>query len=271
MNKTTYNFLKTKFSNEYAIFGTMANLYAESAITPNIVEKGRGYTDGEYIKKVLPEKEVFISDRIGWGIAQWTHPKRKELLYNFCEGNVENLCSLQTQLEFLWWEMYYYYPKVIEQLHICTSLREATKIVLKQYEQPYDQSEENIDRRTKFAETFYNNFSTHRNYLIHQVKEGDTLNSISRLYRIPVKDIRDFNDIDNMIYPHTIVKIPVSNTEKEHTFFIHTVNKGDTLWGIAKKYYGTGTAFKTIMEFNRLESDIICVGQQLKIPLKRDV
>ena len=266
MNKEIiYNFLKTKLSNEYAICGVMANLYAESGLIPNNVENGRGYADNEYIQKVLPNKELFENDRIGWGLAQWTHPKRKELMYKFCMGDVDNLCSLQMQLEFLWWEMYYYYPKVIEQLHICTSLREATKIVLKQYEQPYDQSEENIDRRTTYAETFYNDYSTQREYIIHQVKAGDTLISISKLYKISVKDIREFNDIDNMVYPHTIVKIPISNKETEHNYIMHTVQRGETLWSIAKKYYGSGTEYTRIVKDNKLEDDVICVGQQLKI------
>lgn len=269
MNSTTYNFLKTKFSNEYAIFGIMANLYAESALISSNVENGRGYTDNEYIEKVLPYRELFTSDRIGWGIAQWTHPKRKELLYNFCEENVDNLCSLQKQLEFLWWEMCYYYPKVIEQLKICTSLREATKIVLKQYEQPRDQTEENIDRRTFYADEFYRTFSSQREYITHQVRAGDTLNSISRLYRISVKDIREFNDIDNMVYPHTIVKIPVTNTEKEHEYFIHIVSKGETLWELAKRFYGSGTDYKTIKVYNKLESDTIYAEQQIKIPIKK--
>lgn len=269
MNNIIYNFLKTKFSNEYAICGIMANLFAESSLISTNAENGRGYTDDEYIKVVLTDKELFMKDRIGWGIAQWTHPKRKELLYNFCEGNVENLCSLKKQLEFLWWEMCYYYPKVIEQLKICTSLREATKIVLKQYEQPHDQSEENIDKRTIYAKVFYQDFSSQREYIIHQVKAGDTLHSISILYKIPLKDIKEFNDIDNMIYPHTIVKIPITNTEKEHEYFIHIVSKGETLWELAKRFYGAGTEYKTIKEYNKLESDTICVGQQIKIPTKK--
>lgn len=268
-NKITYEFLKNKFSNEYAICGIMANLYAESALIPTNVENGRGYADDEYIAEVLPIKAEFISDRRGWGIAQWTHPARKELLYNFCEGDVNNLCSLQKQLEFLWWEMSYYYSKVIEQLKICTSLREATKIVLKQYEQPHDQSEENIDRRTSFAEIFWNDFSTHRDYIIHQVRAGDKLISIASLYGVSVGDIKQFNDIDNMVYPHTIVKIPIKNVEKEHKYFMHIVSEGDTLWKIAKKYYGTGTKYSIIMKYNNMEDDIICLGQQIKIPLQK--
>lgn len=263
--KIIYDFLKSKFSNEYAIFGIMGNLKAESNLIPTNVENSSGYSDERYIKEILPNKELFTLDRHGYGLAQWTHPKRKELLYVYCEGDINKLCDTLNQIKFLYWEMTYYYPKVLEQLKICTSMREATKIVLKQYEQPYDQSEDNIDRRTEIAENLYNELASKREYLIHEVKQGDTLRSIANLYKVGVSTIRDYNDIDNMVYPHTIVKIPISNKETEHKYIMHTVQRGDTLWSLAKKYYGSGTKYTKIVQDNKLEGDIICVGQQIKI------
>ena len=48
----------------------------------------------------------------------------------------------------------------------------------------------------------------------------------------------------------------------------HTVVKGDTLWGIAKKYLGDGVKWRKIMYYNNLSSTLIRVGQVLKIPRK---
>ncbi len=48
----------------------------------------------------------------------------------------------------------------------------------------------------------------------------------------------------------------------------HTVVRGDTLWALAKKYLGSGTRYKEIMQLNGMASEIIRVGQVLKIPAK---
>lgn len=50
------------------------------------------------------------------------------------------------------------------------------------------------------------------------------------------------------------------------TYRVHTVAKGDTLWGIAVKYLGNGTRYKEIKSLNGLTSDTIFSGQKLKIP-----
>jgi len=47
---------------------------------------------------------------------------------------------------------------------------------------------------------------------------------------------------------------------------IHVVGKGDTLWGIAVKHLGDGTRYKEIMTYNGMKSEIIRVGQRIKIP-----
>lgn len=56
-----------------------------------------------------------------------------------------------------------------------------------------------------------------------------------------------------------------SNTDKKY----HTVKKGDTLWAIAKSYYGSGSQYTKIYEANtdKLSSpSSLAVGQVLLIP-----
>ncbi len=61
--------------------------------------------------------------------------------------------------------------------------------------------------------------------------------------------------------------ITTSNSAGESTY--HTVEKGDTLWAIAKKAYGDGSKYNAIFEANKpmlSDPDKIYPGQLLRIP-----
>lgn len=57
-----------------------------------------------------------------------------------------------------------------------------------------------------------------------------------------------------------------SSTTKKYTTY--TVKRGDSLWNIARKELGKAQRYKEIMTLNGLKSDLIKVGQVLKIPVK---
>lgn len=78
------------------------------------------------------------------------------------------------------------------------------------------------------------------------------------------KEIKQFNNLSSdMIYPGQNLKIPKTNTQINYN--THTVKKGETLWGIAEKYYGDGSRYKEIQKINGLDNDKIYPGQVLKI------
>ena len=48
---------------------------------------------------------------------------------------------------------------------------------------------------------------------------------------------------------------------------VYTVQKNDTLWGIAARLLGNGSRYREIQSLNGLTSDVIYAGQVLRIPV----
>ena len=65
----------------------------------------------------------------------------------------------------------------------------------------------------------------------------------------------------------TEVDVEETVATDEAEYRLYTVQKGDTLWGIAKKQLGAGKRYTEIKELNGLKSDMIKPGQILKIPI----
>lgn len=98
------------------------------------------------------------------------------------------------------------------------------------------------------------------------VQKGDSLWSIANSNNTTVDELVNLNDlVGNTIYVGQILQIPNSgsNVNIPDTENIYIVQKGDTLYSIAKKYNTTPSA---IMSLNNLMSDVLNVGQSLNIP-----
>jgi len=110
--------------------------------------------------------------------------------------------------------------------------------------------------------------------LIHIVKTGDNLWSISRKYGVSAEVIAEVNNLKNkdLLSIGQRLEIPaigggVSKKEKEQepTIIIYTVVKGDTLWSISKRY---DVKMNSIISANDLkEISRLSIGQNLKIPI----
>ncbi|QOR65000.1 LysM peptidoglycan-binding domain-containing protein [Cytobacillus suaedae] len=113
----------------------------------------------------------------------------------------------------------------------------------------------------------------------YTVKSGDTLGAIAKNYGTTVEEIQRINNLTTtLIYPGQVLNIrnkvasstpsePVPTTPEEPTPdtqpISYSVIAGDTLSIIAKKFNVT---VDDIKEMNNLTSDMIFVGQKLKIP-----
>ena len=101
----------------------------------------------------------------------------------------------------------------------------------------------------------------------YTVKSGDTLYSIAKKYGITVDKLKDLNNLNsNMISVNQ--KLLVNDQKKDQTTNTYVVEKGDTLYSIAKKY---STTVSKIKELNNLKSDTLSIGQELIIPSSFDV
>lgn len=93
------------------------------------------------------------------------------------------------------------------------------------------------------------------------VKAGDSLWLIARRYGTTVDAIKTLNGLtSNMITTGQILKIPAGQNAP---YIEYTVQSGDTLWLIARKY---GTTVDAIKNFNGLTGDLLNIGQVLRIP-----
>lgn len=159
--KYIWNFLYGRIQNPYGVAGLMGNLKAESNLNPknmqNSYERKLGFTDDTYTAAVdSGAYGKFGSDKVGYGLAQWTSEGRKKALLEF-KGN-RSIGDLEMQLEFLWRELITSYKGVLNGLKVADSVREASDLVLTKFERPKDQSEAVKVKRASFGEDFYKKY-----------------------------------------------------------------------------------------------------------------
>ncbi len=95
------------------------------------------------------------------------------------------------------------------------------------------------------------------------VRSGDTLWLLAQRYHTTIDAIKNLNGLtsDNLRIGQ-VLRIPASNSADE-SYFEYTVRPGDTLWLLAQRY---GTTVNAIKNLNGLSSDILNIGQVLRIP-----
>lgn len=100
----------------------------------------------------------------------------------------------------------------------------------------------------------------------HTVAKGDTLRGISREYGVSIEDIIEANDLKNAkdIHPEMVLSIPLKSDEKPSLKKIpYTVKKGDTLWGISRRF---DVSPKDLMKWNKIKpGDGIHPGDEITI------
>lgn len=154
-----WEYLADWLGNDYGAAGLMGNLEAESGLVSGIVQYGSGWTAEEYTEAVDDGTyKDFATDGNGYGIAQWTYHTRKEKMLRHCKAMSASVGNLEAQLGYLKKEIEAEYPSVWSILKRAKSVAEASDAVLLWYERPADQSVENLERRRKRGQKFYDKY-----------------------------------------------------------------------------------------------------------------
>lgn len=102
---------------------------------------------------------------------------------------------------------------------------------------------------------------------IYIVKKGDSLYSIANKYNTTVEELKRINNLtSNILSIGQVLKLPsdkANNVEKEENTTSYTVQKGDSLYSIARKY---DTTIDRIKDLNNLTTNLLSIGQVLLIP-----
>lgn len=107
-------------------------------------------------------------------------------------------------------------------------------------------------------------------YTEYIVKSGDTLYGIASRYGITANELLNYNHLDSTVLSIG-QKLKIPNQNKEETkpvgYIEYTVKKGDSLYNIAKTY---GVSVSDIMKFNNMSSNLLSIGQVIKIPTEKE-
>ena len=99
---------------------------------------------------------------------------------------------------------------------------------------------------------------------LYQVKAGDTLYSIANKYNISVNELKTINNLtNNNLSIGQLLNVP-SGLSLVNSY---VVEKGDTLYSIAKKF---DISINKLKEYNNLTNNLLNVGQKILIPIGED-
>jgi len=121
-----------------------------------------------------------------------------------------------------------------------------------------------------------------QDFLIHKVKQGETLRDIAKQYKMAPSDILKYNgevkagvaltEGQSILIPkpetlQTVEENNVALTGKIVDYKYHTVGENETLFSLSKQY---NSKIESIVKLNRVEGTDIKLGQILIIPIFED-
>lgn len=150
--------------NQYAAAGIMGNLKAESNLNSSNLqqsyERSLGHSDSSYTSGVdNGTYGNFVHDSAGYGLAQWTYYSRKQGLYDYAKSTGQSIGSTKMQLSYLEKELTENYSGTLNALKNAKSVKEASDIMMTQYERPANMSSSAKNTRASYGDAFYNQYN----------------------------------------------------------------------------------------------------------------
>lgn len=102
-------------------------------------------------------------------------------------------------------------------------------------------------------------------YTTYIVKLGDTLYEIANSNNTTVDRLIEYNNLStSIITPGQAILIPIQMESEVSNYIPYIVKAGDNLYAISRNY---GLTVDELMNFNNLNTNILNIGQTLKIPI----
>ena len=163
--ETIWAKLIAKGFSEKATAAIMGNMMAESGLVPYRIQGdfGNGYQRSlEYTAKVDSgeiSREQFAYNGPGgggYGLCQWTYFSRKFGLYDLARKRGVSIGDEQLGIDWFYEEVQQgEYRQTWDALMSGDSIYEMTKVMLRNFEKPYDQSESAVAQRAAMANQIY--------------------------------------------------------------------------------------------------------------------
>ncbi len=112
-------------------------------------------------------------------------------------------------------------------------------------------------------------YSAPQNSNYYTVQKGDSLWSIANKFGTTVKKLKEINKLStNILKVGQVLNISDTDEFSPDEYLLYKVQKGDTLWDIAKKY---NTNVDTLKSINNLDNSNLIINQQIFIPKNDNV
>ncbi|MDY0254260.1 MAG: LysM peptidoglycan-binding domain-containing protein [Tenuifilaceae bacterium] len=134
----------------------------------------------------------------------------------------------------------------------------------------------NVVSPSRYTASYQHNVPSGSQRITYKVKEGDVLGTIAERHGVSVAQLRGWNNIRGSLIrvgQNLTIYVPAQRASQvsppegaDSNYLYHRVQRGDTLWDIAKQYPGVSAA--DLKRINNLSSDRLVPGQTLKIKPK---
>ncbi len=163
-----WDYLYSLTGNAYGAAGIMGNLHCESRLLSiNLEDQYEGilgFTNESYTAAVdSGAYQNFVTDKAGFGIAQWTYHTRKAGLLRMAQARGVSIGDLDLQLDYLAKELQ---GGGLNLLSSCNSVEEASDYMLFSFENPAN-AQSLRDTRVGVSSYYYNK------YMLGAAAEGD--------------------------------------------------------------------------------------------------